>query len=45
MFHRLILKATKVQLPALKRFSPVVKNVGGLKILRTHPKALKKLEP
>ena len=40
MFHRLILKATQVQLPTLNRFSTVVKNVGGLKILRAHPKAL-----
>ena len=40
MFHRLILKATKFQLPILKRFSTVVKNVGGLKILRAHLKAL-----
>ena len=40
MFHGLILKATKFQLPTLKSFSKVVKNVGGRKILRAHLKAL-----
>ena len=40
MFHRLILNATKFQLPTLKRFSIVVKNMGGLKILRAYLKVL-----
>ena len=42
MFHRLMLKATKFQLPTLKRFSIVVKNMDGLKILKAHLKALNK---